>query len=200
MSEQRRSVDPEILALLAREDKAGAVTCALQAYGPRILGYYTLVLRDGDAADEVYGAFCENLWRGIGTFRGEARFQTWAFQIAHNVMCSYRTDPDQRRGRRLSTAELANLTQSARDGTPLFQHTTMKSAVERLREQLDPDERALLALRVDQRLSWREVTQILSQEEGVNEAVLRKRFERIKERLRGLAELDGLLPTEDGKG
>jgi RNA polymerase sigma-70 factor, ECF subfamily len=191
------SVDPEVLAYLRKGDSAAAVTCALQAYGPRLLGYFTLVLRDDDAAEEVYATFCERLWAGIASFRGEAQFRTWAFQIAHNVLCTHRADPYRRRGQRLSTDAQAKLTAAAREGTPLFRQTEARSAVERLRGQLEPEERALLALRVDQKLSWREITQVMADEEGVTEAALRKRFERIKDRLRAFAEAAGLLRDDD---
>lgn len=197
MTERDRLSDAEILDLLARGARSQAVACALRAFGPRILGYFVLVLRNDDAADEVYAQFCEDLWAGIETFRGEARFRTWAFQIAHNALCTYRKDPYVRRGRRLATAEIAALTAGVRTGTPLFQQTTVKSAIERLRERLEPDERALLALRVDQRLAWREVAQVMTADGNVNEAALRKRFERIKERLRELARDEGLFPPDD---
>jgi RNA polymerase sigma-70 factor (ECF subfamily) len=189
--------DREIIAHLARGDRAKAATLALEGYGGRILGYFALVLRDEDAAEEVYARFSEDLWSGIAGFRGEARFRTWAFQVAHNALCSFRRDPFRRRGRRLATAEIASLTAgSAREPTPSFRRTTVKHAIDALRARLDPDDRALLALRIDQRLSWHEVALVWASSENVSEAGLRKRFERLKDRLRTLAREEGLLPDE----
>jgi RNA polymerase sigma-70 factor (ECF subfamily) len=72
----------------------------------------------------------------------------------------------------------------------------------RLRDQLSEDERALLIVRVDRGLSWNEIAQSMGDGDELlvgtaltrQAAALRKRFERIKERLRGLAKEAGLLP------
>jgi RNA polymerase sigma-70 factor (ECF subfamily) len=63
-----------------------------------------------------------------------------------------------------------------------------RGVAERLRASLDPYEQTLLILRVDRGLSWDEVTCVLSSpEDPVNKDALKKRFERVKARLRTLA-------------
>jgi RNA polymerase sigma-70 factor (ECF subfamily) len=67
-------------------------------------------------------------------------------------------------------------------------------ALERLRAQLEPEEQTLLTLRVDRQLSWREVADILAEEGAtVDEAALRKRFERLKDKLARAAREGGLI-------
>ncbi len=68
---------------------------------------------------------------------------------------------------------------------------------ERLRAQLEPDEQMLLTLRLDRELDWREIAVVLEDEPPADDAAvtraaaaLRKRFERIKEKLRKLASQD----------
>jgi RNA polymerase sigma-70 factor (ECF subfamily) len=54
----------------------------------------------------------------------------------------------------------------------------------------------LLYLRIDQEMSWKGVAQVLAADGRVREEqALRKRFERIKERLRRIAKQEGLLGT-----
>jgi len=68
----------------------------------------------------------------------------------------------------------------------------MKRRLEMLREALDEDDRTLLVLRVDRRMAWRDIARVMSdvpiedQLEDLDKlaATLRKRFERVKERLR----------------
>jgi RNA polymerase sigma-70 factor (ECF subfamily) len=56
-----------------------------------------------------------------------------------------------------------------------------------LRAQLSDADRTLLALRIDQQLSWEEIAEVLAEEGARPEpATLAKRFERVKERLRVL--------------
>ena len=69
-----------------------------------------------------------------------------------------------------------------------------RDALRRLRESLDPEERTLLVLRLDQELEWDEVATVLSAEGApVEAATLRKRYERIKDRMSRLAREQGLL-------
>jgi len=70
----------------------------------------------------------------------------------------------------------------------------VKDAVSRLRAELAPAEQSLLILRIDRSLSWTEVASVMSTpEEQVDARTVAKRFQRVKERLRKLAESEGLL-------
>ncbi len=64
----------------------------------------------------------------------------------------------------------------------------------RLRETLEPEEQTLLILRLDKELPWEEVAHVLSEGRApVAPAALRKRFERLKEKLGKMAKDEGLL-------
>jgi RNA polymerase sigma-70 factor, ECF subfamily len=71
--------------------------------------------------------------------------------------------------------------------------TEIKDKVAALREQLDEEDRTILILRVDRKLAWQDIARVLAEEDisgseaTKRSAALRKRFERIKERLRKLA-------------
>ena len=69
-----------------------------------------------------------------------------------------------------------------------------------LRESLEPEDRTLLILRVDRKLSWNEVARILAGEKEPSSADLkrsagrlRKRFQSVKDQLRERAQSSGLL-------
>ena len=82
------------------------------------------------------------------------------------------------------------IAQEVRSTTAMHLRAETPAHVQKLREQLEPDDRTLLVLRVDRDLPWGEIASIV----GTREATLRKRYERIKTRLRELAEAEGLLP------
>ena len=69
------------------------------------------------------------------------------------------------------------------------------TALDRLRATLDEDEQTLLTLRVDRRLSWAEVAQVMAEDGAAppEEPALRKRFERLKEKLARAAREQGLV-------
>lgn len=177
------TLDERIKALTAAGDHHAAATEAMRALGPKILGYLRSVLRDECDAGDAFSLFAENLWRGIGTFRGDSSFRTWAFKIAWNAAMNVRNDAWNRLGRRLETGEASQLAEEIRTKTGARlerQHT----ALDEIRATLSPEEQTLLTLRIDQQLPWEDIAEVLSTEGSpVEAAALRKRFERLKERL-----------------
>jgi RNA polymerase sigma-70 factor, ECF subfamily len=178
--------------LLDQGDLHGAATHAIRTLGPRIHGYLRAVMRDEGDAAEAFAGFAEDLWRGLPRFRRECAFETWAFKLAWRAALHVRDDAYRRRGRRLATTEASRLADEIRR-TSTLEAERQSAALDRLRARLAPDERSLLVLRIDQRLSWEEVATVMSADgERVDAGALRKRFERLKEKLGKLAEEEGL--------
>jgi RNA polymerase sigma-70 factor (ECF subfamily) len=201
---QTQHPDPadRVKHLLGSGDADEALRCTIESYGPEMLGFLIAVLRDADAADDVFSVFCEDVWKGLAGFRGEASLRTWLYIVCRRALVRYRRSAYQRNRRGLS--ELGPLSRIAAEVRTLTRDRLQASApteLERLRDQLSEDERALLILRVDRRLSWNEIAVAMEDSgEALDEltlrrqtAALRKRFERIKERLRALAEQSGLI-------
>jgi RNA polymerase sigma-70 factor, ECF subfamily len=174
-----------------------AASLAIRGYGPQILGYLGSVLRDDSLADEAFSRFAEDLWKGIAGFRRESSFRTWAYRVAWNAARDLQTEAWRRRGRRLETAEISKVVQEVRTSSAAWLKEDARDKLDRLRRSLSPEDQTLLILRVNRELSWKEVAQVLStQETPVDEPALRKRFERIKARLRKMAEEQGVLGKE----
>lgn len=186
------SPEERIDELLASGDVRGAATEAIRAFGPRVLGYLRAVLRNPSDAEEAFSMFAESLWRGVGTFRHECAFRTWAYTLAWNAAARLRDDAYRRHARTLGPTEASELAAEIR--TTSNRRERQVSAMERLREALTPEEQSILVLRIDQGLSWEEVAHVLHGSGGPSEtAALRKRFERLKARLAQMARESGLL-------
>jgi RNA polymerase sigma-70 factor, ECF subfamily len=186
-------MDPEarIRALLAAGDARGAATEAMRSFGPKIYGYLRAILRDDTDAADAFSLFGENLWRGISTFRGESSFRTWAYRVAWNAALAVKDEAWRRHGRRLETGEASRLADEIR--TTAARVERQRTALDQLREELTPEEQTLLHLRIDQELPWDEIAQVLGKDGSqVESPALRKRFERLKERLATLARERGL--------
>jgi RNA polymerase sigma-70 factor (ECF subfamily) len=183
------------LQALDRGDHAGAATVALREYGPQLLGYLCSVLRSEADAGEVFSMFSEDLWRGLPGFRRECPLRVWCYRLAWHAAARFLRDPYRGRGQRLETNELSRLVQEVRSSVFLGRDQARQATLDRLRAALSPDERALLVLRLDRGLAWGEVALVLAEERGqpVDEAALRKRFERLKEKLAQRARDEGLL-------
>lgn len=195
--EARARLEHELHGLLLAQDWQAAATATLRGYGPEILGFLFGVMGRGDGVDDAFSQFCEDLWRGLPSFRRESSLRTWAYKVAQNV--AYRqARRELRRRRRVAPItefpDLEQLAEELRTATLPYLRTEVRAEVARLREQLTPDERSLIILRVDRRLSWDAIARILAEDaEPDAEALkrdaarLRKRYERIKLRLRELA-------------
>jgi RNA polymerase sigma-70 factor (ECF subfamily) len=194
MTAAPRNDDDRAGALLAAGDLRGAAEAVIRDQGPQLFGYLAAVLRnDGDAAD-VFSQFAEDLWRGLPGFRGECPLRVWAYRLAWHAAARHLRDPYRARGRRLETTELSRVADEVRSSVLLGRGEARRRGIDRLREQLAPDEQSLLVLRLDRGLSWREVATVLAEDgEEVDETTLRKRFERLKDRLARMAREEGLL-------
>jgi RNA polymerase sigma-70 factor (ECF subfamily) len=180
----REGLERQVLEALEADRLNDAATFALRGFGPQILGYLHAVLRNEDAADEVFAQFSEELWKSLPSFRGESSFKTWAYQIVLHCVGRFRRDGFRRRAHPLKSAALSKIAEEVRSHTAPFMKTEAKDPLAALRASLDAEEQTLLFLRVDQQLSWREIATVMSSSgEAVEEAALRQRFQRVKERL-----------------
>lgn len=181
-----------------------AATAAIEGYGPELLGFVMALLRDEAAAGDVFSQLCEDIWAGLQGFRWHSSFRTWAYAVARHAVHRHLRSPHVRRNRPLADDDISQLADRVRSSTLTYLRTEVKEKVTQIREKLDPDDQALLILRVDRNLSWNEVAEILLGEgEGTGgeavarkAAALRKRFERLKEELRRLAREHGLMKEE----
>jgi len=179
--------------LAAQTDPARAATTVIESYGPAILGYLTTLLDDDDDAADVFSMFSEDVWRGISGFRQECSLKSWCYKVAWHAAMRFKRDLYRQRGVRLDSTAVAQLAARVRSTTALHLRSAIKDRVRQLRAGLADDEQTILILRIDRGLSWREVAHVLSTPElPIDEAALRKRFERLKTRLRELARTAGL--------
>jgi RNA polymerase sigma-70 factor (ECF subfamily) len=189
------SAEERAAELLDRGDHAAAATLVVREYGPQILGYLASVVRSDADAGDVFSQFSEDLWRGLPGFRRECPLRVWAYRLAWHAAARFLRDPYRQRGRRLETTEISRIAEEVRSSVLLGRTEARRAGIERLRDRLAPDEQTLLVLRLDRGLSWRDVAIVLAEEGGapLDEAVLRKRFERLKDKLGRLAREEGLI-------
>jgi RNA polymerase sigma-70 factor (ECF subfamily) len=176
-----------------------ATTVAIEGYGAELMGYLAALCGDSQRAGEVFSDVCFDLWRGMKGFRWESSFRTWAYRLAHNARARSFRGAAQRPERNVPLSDAPQVLQvvaRVRTATAKHLRTELKTEIAKLREALSEDERAVLVLRVDRQLSWREIAEVLAddgEDLGRFATTLRKRFERAKSRLRALAEARGLL-------
>ena len=186
-------LEPRVRTLLAAGDTAGAATAVIEELGPAVLRYLRSFLRDEDDAADAFSVFAENVWKGLPRLRSEATLRTWAYRVAWNAAVNLKQEAWNRHRRRLATGMASALAESIRTRS-YVRVERQRTALDRLRQALSVEEQSLLALRVDQKFSWQEIAEILSGEgDPVQPGTLMKRFERLKERIAGMARDEGLV-------
>ncbi len=185
-------VDEDVLELLRTGRRDEALKVVLDTYGPGILGYLESVLGDPDDARDVFQTFAEDLWDWLPSYRGGS-MRAAGYRIGRHAAARFRREAWRRRRERMRTTMASRLAASIASPESRLA-SKPKDWLELLRAALEPDERTLLILRLDRELSWNEVAEVLSEDGApVDSAAVRKRFERVKEKLAKLAKAQGLI-------
>jgi RNA polymerase sigma-70 factor (ECF subfamily) len=185
------------------EDYVRAATLAIERYGREIMAFLLARLRRRSDAEEVFAMFAEKLWIGLASFEWRCSLKTWCYRIARNAANDFATAAYNRTGRHVALSQheaLAQLVDRTRSSTTLYRQTGAREQIRKLRESLSPDDQMLLLLRVDKRMDFRDIAIAMGHGETLepveverDAARLRKRFERVKERLREMAKEAGLI-------
>ena len=193
-------VDSKIRAACEAGDFHRAATHAIQDYGPELMGFLVVVMRDRNMAGDVFSDVCVRMWKSLPNFRWESSFRTWMYVVARRACHAHRRAQADARERRVPLSDVPEL-----DALIVRMRTTTLAKLdkpgttraERLRARLTPDEQMLLTLRLDRELDWRAIARVLTDLESIDDdaltreaAGLRKRFERIKEKLKRFAAVE----------
>jgi RNA polymerase sigma-70 factor (ECF subfamily) len=190
----RQELEQRIHELWRRGETGHAVQAALEGYGPEFMRLLGSILHDREQTRDAYSTLTERLLTDLPAFRWECSFRTWAYQVARHLAYRMAASPAARE-LPVSLGAFRDEVQPERSLPKPWLQSTVKARFRELRERLSPHEQAILAFRVDQRMSWHDVVramagpeEVLSREElDRKSAVLRQQFQRIKVRLRELA-------------
>lgn len=186
-------------------DHDAALTATLEAYGAEVMGLLYALHRDETQASDAFAVFCERLWTSLSSFRWQCSMRSWAYRIARAASVDQRRADGRRAARMVPLSEDASrIADRVRTTTLTYLRTERKTAIQRLREELPPDDQTLLVLRVDRELSWKELAAVFLDEKGVEpegaaldreSARLRKRFQLVKKRLLETARARGIVKS-----
>ncbi len=205
MPEPPDELEPRIRELTVAGDYDGAATLFIEKDGGDILKFLAGRLGNPSDAAEVFSIFAEAFWRGFPGFQWRSSLRTWAYTLARNAAYGFLHDP-QRKRLQLTTiashkSRFARAVTQLGAATETYLRSEVKRQVRDLYKKLSYDDQCLLYLRIDQQMSWQEIATVISgQGEQMEEAEnkrwanrLRQRFHVVKQRLKELAEEEGLI-------
>jgi RNA polymerase sigma-70 factor (ECF subfamily) len=126
---------------------------------------YRMTRNADDAKDLAQEAFVQ-AYRGLGSFRQEARFSTWLYRIAMNLCLTHR-----KTAARQAPGEPDDRLRDERDDSlTTLVAAERAQALEVAIAALPPQQQATLTLRVQHGLSHREIAEVLGCAEGTAKA------------------------------
>jgi RNA polymerase sigma-70 factor (ECF subfamily) len=195
-------LEQRIRSSLDAKDLRAAATIAVEGYGPEVLGFLISLLRDENDAADAFSQTCADLWSGLARFEGRSSFRTWLYVLARHAATRLRRSPHRRSGRNVPISEVTDIAEAVRSRTMPHLLTAVKDRFAAIRDALPEEDRALLVLRVDRKMSWNDIALVLYPDDPPEElarasARLRKRFQLLKDEIRTLAREVGLVPEEE---
>jgi RNA polymerase sigma-70 factor (ECF subfamily) len=198
------SIEAEIQERWQAGDFDGATTATLRGYGDEVFSFLVTRMRSEDTAGDVFAQASEDLWTTMASFEWRCSMRTWIYRLARNAAVRHERTPANRRNQRVALSQITELAAQVRSRTLQHMRSEVRTEVHKLRDALDAEEQTLLTLRVDRELDWNEIAAIMNEGEPGDaksleraSARLRQRFQKLKQRLRDLAEERGLL-RDDG--
>lgn len=164
-------MDEASLIRAAQQGDQSAFARLVEANQGRIYSLcYRMTGNSEDAADLTQEAFL-NAWRGLGSFGGQAAFSTWLYRLASNACIDFL----RREKRRMALSMTQEEDEEGRQ-TDLpderwapereLERKELQTAVKEGLSTLSPEHRQVLLLRETEGLSYQEIAQCLSLEEG----------------------------------
>ncbi len=164
-------MDEASLIRAAQQGDQSAFARLVEANQGRIYSLcYRMTGNSEDAADLTQEAFL-NAWRGLGSFGGQAAFSTWLYRLASNACIDFL----RREKRRMALSMTQEEDEEGRQ-TDLpderwvpereLERKELQAAVQEGLSTLSPEHRQVLLLRETEGLSYQEIAQCLSLEEG----------------------------------
>ncbi|HEX5747432.1 MAG TPA: sigma-70 family RNA polymerase sigma factor [Archangium sp.] len=189
MDHARADIEARVQALCRAGEVSEAATLTIRAHGPEVLGFLCTALGDRADAEEVFSVFCEALWRGLASFQWRCSLRTWTYVIARHACLRFGTRASRQplRASEPLNSEVLNVAAEVRQSTVSHLRGDPQERVRELRALLSTEEQMLLTLRIDRRMEWVDIARVLLPEAEEPEraaAAVRKRFQRLKERLR----------------
>lgn len=204
LERKRAELESKLEQLWLSGDFKATATLALGSYGPEIYSFLVAVHASAADADEVFSLFSEAFWKALPTFARGSTFRTFGYAIARRLSYRYRRDAARQKKRfsPMESSVISRLAHESRLDTARVELTETRSRLLALRASLPSEDQELLMLRIDRRLTWDELAQVLHADDSEplsaeklkrETARLRKRFQLLKDRLREMAQREGLL-------
>ena len=177
------SFDAEVHDLVTSGESSRAVERLLSRLSSELRPFLHRLLGAVALADEAHDATCEQLSRGLTSFRWECSLRSWSYIVARREAKRCRD----RFGRRVSPGEtLVSAGSSSDSAREASASSSSDDTIDRLRASLSDDDRDLLVLRIERGLVWREIAAAFLEEHEASPDAIERESTRLRVRFRAI--------------
>ena len=159
---------------MAGQDKRQAFEALLRTHRKIVFKVAAVYARGEEDRRDLAQEIALQLWRSFGSYDAGRPFSTWMYRVALNVGLSHA-----RRERERPQPLDESLIDTLGGGTPIEEPDERLAALARAIEGLEPLDRALILLYLDE-LSYVDIAAVM----GISESNVGTRIARLKQRLR----------------
>ena len=180
------SLDDYTLIQLVLEGKTSAFDVIVRRYNTKVYSLAYRLLNSVEDAEDVAQDTFSQAFKGLGSFRGTAKFYTWLFRITYNLAISQRRKRKPALSLNSQTDSQGEITLPSDDAGPMknLEDEEGKTLMDKALGLLSLDHRAGLVLKEIEGFSYEEIALSL----GVPVGTVRSRLHRARLELRAILE------------
>jgi RNA polymerase sigma-70 factor, ECF subfamily len=187
MSTELKSMTDEELILALQQDRFEAYDLLVERFKPRLYGFIMQMVKNHALAEDLLQETFIRLWRHRMSYRNIARFSTWIYTIAANLVRSEMRKKSRVRFVDLEPREEGDRQVELPDKSPLVDdivHGRMAlKAIHDAMEKLPDEFREVIYLREVEELSYDEIVDMLDIPAGTVKSRINRARARLKELL-----------------
>ena len=150
-------VETQVLAALDRDDRRGALTLLMRAYGDLLYRHCYGTVLDPDMAADIHQTVFVEAWRDLPRFSRRSSFKTWLFAIARHRCLDALKSGRRRRARFTSDDDAPEPMDATPSPDVALAEQSLHSPLERCLEGLRPESRQAVLLRFQESMSYEEM-------------------------------------------
>jgi RNA polymerase sigma-70 factor (ECF subfamily) len=161
--------DADILALVAKGNRDGALRLLMQRHGDAVYRYICRAMRDPSRADDVHQRVFVEAHRDLPRFAGRSTVRTWLFAIArHRILDAVKHEKNTEK--HLGESDGADAPDPGLPPDQLIDDARLREVLERCLQKLHAKIRVAVVLRYQQGFSFDEMADITNERSGTLQA------------------------------
>lgn len=171
--------DKELLQLFNEEgNERYAFNLIVDKYSERLYWHIRKIVPSHDDSNDVLQNTLIKAWRGLPSFREEAKLYTWLYRIATNESLTFLKRA--KRNSFFSLTDYDQMVENMLEADPYFDGDKAQKLLQKAIFQLPPRQRTVFTMRYYEELTYNEISEILETSVGALKASYHHAYQKVK--------------------